>query len=93
MRTLHEELLYLKERGPRDRANGICANITKGYELQLMKLFKMWPKFSGSLLYPVPHSGIGASLAYNTIQDLWDKSTEYGRDRWEFLDFLIEVSK
>lgn len=62
---------------------------------KLIDLFERWPKFSGHIGFPVPAPkewGVDASDAYTLTQEadtLWDRSTEYGRLRWELLDFLI----
>lgn len=52
-------------------------------------LFEAWPKFSGSIVYPVPGcGGRSGSWAYNYAGDVW--VGEYGDLRWELLDFMIE---
>lgn len=45
-----------------------------------------WPKHSGDWYFPIP----GGVDAFYNCPDKWDRSTEYGRLRWELLDFLIE---
>jgi hypothetical protein len=59
-------------------------------------MFSEWPKFSGSLDYPIPSNLFGAQRAYLVAfnQDaMWDKTTEYGLLRWELLEWLIESLK
>lgn len=51
-----------------------------------------WPKFSGSLMYPVPSNGNDPSTAFNNNifcrKSMWEG--EYGQNRMELLDWLIE---
>lgn len=66
---------------------GICRSV--GYQHDLIKLFELWPKYSGSIVFPIP----GGMLAYNEAKlndTLWDLNTEYGQLRWELLEWLIE---
>jgi len=87
----------LRDEGPTYVSFGICTNVkslTSNYDGSptaiMYDLFKSWPKFSGDKYYPVPSpSGCNASLEYDDSFDLWDKTTEYGRSRWELLDFMI----
>jgi len=79
------------------RKYGICSNfyqfiIDSGYHTKffnherktfLEHYFKRWDKFSGDSAYPVP----GGEHAYNS-ENVWDKSTEYGKLRWELFDFI-----
>ena len=60
----------------------------------LSKLMRLWPKYAEGV-YAVPGTN-GRCPAYSfssAVDDgtLWDRSTEYGRLRWELLSFLIEV--
>lgn len=62
--------------------------------------FEIWPKFSGMLGWPVPSAESVPSAdpmkTYYSASDagsLWDETTEYGRLRYELLDFLIEQIK
>ena len=65
-------------------------------EERLWGLGTRWPLYSGVLWHPVPHpeyeNPIEAYLAaYQPDgKGLWDKSTEYGRNHYALLDFLIE---
>lgn len=52
-----------------------------------------WPKHSGTISYPVRHPELAPELAYYYTEDKWDASTEYGRNRRELLDYLIEKEK
>lgn len=57
----------------------------------LRSYMKDWPKYSGAPLYPVPHPELSAGLAYETYMytGLYDKRTEYGRNRIELAEYLI----
>lgn len=71
---------------------GICSNVRILHSI-LEFGFPSWPKFSGNIEYPVPHPQFTPVKGYDyaLINDiLWDKETQYGRDRWELVDFLIE---
>lgn len=97
---LHEKLLdglkLLKESGPLDKSYGICCNIQYKHQVEhlLEELFPYWSKYSGELLWPVPSDNpeYDNYEAYIKLyrKDKWDRETQYGRDRWELLDFLIE---
>lgn len=52
-----------------------------------------WPKHSGTIIYPVRHPELAPEQAYYHTEDKWDASTEYGRNRRELLDYLIEKEK
>ena len=52
-----------------------------------------WDKFSGSLIYPIKAEYEDGYTAYNTTINKWDKSTQYGRERWELLEGLINYCK
>lgn len=68
---------------------GICHSVGYQHELDLIQLFKRWPKYSGSIVFPMP----GGMYAYNEASlnnTLWDRNTEYGQLRWELLEWLIE---
>lgn len=92
--TLLAALRTVRENGPHDINMGICAAVVAADEdcdtFQvddlLEELFTRWPEYSGILPYPVP----GGYTAYMTAASCWDRDTEYGRLRWELLDFCIE---
>ena len=57
----------------------------------LLPYFEAWPKYSWVWLYPVPHTYMTPREAFaNCADDLFNKDTEYGRNRRELLAFLIE---
>ena len=72
---------------------GICSEFNRHYHgcfdksEDLRRLFRLWPKFSGCAVYPVPGSGAAFSRAVSTKR-LW--SGEYGKLRKELLNFMIE---
>ncbi len=79
---------------------GICHHIHNFYgnrqvspkELseEYEKLFRMWPKFSGNIQFPVSGiDGMSAEESYVYTKNLWRQSSQYGRDRMELLDFMI----
>ena len=93
---IYDALLKIKECP--DEQYGICTNLhlrcenlsQTGYvSLFLEQSFPNWDKFSGSLHLPIPEVD-GLNHRYGK---LWDKTTQYGRLRWELLDFLIECAK
>lgn len=95
--NLLNNLRRIKAEGPRVPANGICSNakpwVHSHIEINLLyDVFRVWPKRSGVCGYPVPSGDtyVGAVTAYNAATDCWDRNTEYGRLRWELLDFCIE---
>jgi len=55
--------------------------------------FSEWPKSSGDKNYPVPDGDMDPEVAFDTTEDLWDTNTEYGRNRFELLDFLIQEAE
>lgn len=60
-------------------------------------MFKKWPHFSGNEVYPVP-STVRARWespkdAFMSIKNLWSKRTNYGRLRWDLLEFMIDQTQ
>lgn len=78
---------------------GICGQLflTPKELTKLNKVFTRWPKFSGTLSYPIPLSGTTPKTAYMTYSvkcwNMWDKTEEYGKLRHELLDFCISHLK
>lgn len=89
--TLLERLRTLRDGVPEFCHAGICGNIgtvSGGDEEQLTALFRSWPKFSGSVVYPVPGvDRMTPSEAFVYIHDVW--VGEYGDLRRELLDHCI----
>ena len=79
---------------------GICANAQSALLFVdvrisevtdfLIPYFKRWPKFSGNPDYPVSHPRLMPDEAYFDTKHYFEKYTEYGRNRWELLHFLID---
>lgn len=50
------------------------------------------PEYSGAPVFPIPAPNGGCpSDAFYDHPDLWDISTEYGRSRWEAIDYLLSL--
>ena len=73
---------------------GICRKFDCYYlgdatygHFELRRLFRLWPKYSGDIVYPVPggHEAFWSAVRYETT---W--SGEYGKLRKELLNFMIE---
>ena len=104
MTDLLTALKQLRENGPKDRDEGICAQFdlyglySSQEQMRRFKAsFKTWPHYSGDHSFPVPSpdKSVDAIYAYfDESNDLWDRDTEYGRLRWDLLDHIIaEMSK
>ena len=73
---------------------GICGEFDYYYlgdatygRFELRRLFRLWPKYSVDIVYPVP----GGHVAYRSAAGtkfMW--SGEYGKLRKELLNFMIE---
>lgn len=89
-----QALRKLRENGPECVSVGICAN-TYGVVGRLVReLSPSWKKYSGNDRYPVPAVMYSTPYQeYVLTKNLWDKSTEYGRLRWELLDHLIAMAE
>ena len=75
--------------------SGICGYLLNaGCSLEgntLYNIFERWPSFSGSFSYPVQgYNNLSARGAYLKGGCSWDKGSEYGRARWDLVDFLIK---
>ena len=60
----------------------------------LHPIFKTWPKFSGSINFPVTTKRPGSpEYMYGEVRKVWggywNRNTEYGANRRELLTFLI----
>lgn len=82
------------------RSMGICRQLRdmNAWDPWIYQKFEKWPKFSGNIDFPVPKKylwvieGDPENAFWTTMADgdMWDRDTQYGRDRWELLDFLIQ---
>lgn len=96
-RALTQLLKQLKElhaAGPKDPTLGICQVGTEETKPYFIEIWENWPKYSGMRLFPVPaFEGQQSKEAENSFYKtnlLWDKNTEYGRNRWELLEWIIK---
>ena len=80
-------------RGVRQRATGSLVQAEEqgnDAEYWVEVTAKEWPKYSGNRWYPVRHPDMNSFKAYvDPSIYMWDPSTEYGRNRYELLEFLI----
>lgn len=76
---------------------GICTNASCHYVSSYLSQF--WPLFSGDSNYPIPHPNMEPEDAFNEFYDLWgdraflhlrDPDDHYRRNRWDYLDWLID---
>jgi hypothetical protein len=98
----HKACVLLKEnvgKKKHDTSCGICANLeqilgddTNFFEY-MHTYIQSWPLYTGIRTYPVPDDGSGLSPedAYNRMINLW--RGEYGKNRKNLLNHLIEVSR
>ena len=59
----------------------------------IVLMAQSWQKHSGYFNYPVPGVVDSPIDAYNAAEDLWDRETEYGRNRWELVQYLLDFCK
>lgn len=92
-----ETLLKIKDDYPitfKGKGNGICSYFGLASAKYITSKFPLWPKYSGISNFPVKSgrtetSSRSAFYRYHK----WSRCTQYGKDRWELLDFLIEQVK
>lgn len=94
--TLLDQLRRMAVGDVAQRCYGICSNVSRAFEPKvhqqevmplLRRAYRVWPKWSGDLDYPVPHPSLGCMGAYANTLDLW--AGEYGETRMELVHFLI----
>ena len=96
--SLHDQLKAILVSRIKDR--GICGQLN-GDEVDwnfVYEMFSRWPGFSGSDAFPIKgYQGatdiVSCRNSYvlaNQDGRLWDKTTDYGRDRWALLEFCIK---
>ena len=93
-----EALIHIRDQGPDHADAGICrcATLLVGWDCShhIQVAAYEWPKHSGLPAYPVPSTtATSARTAYWYALDsgtMWRRNTEYGKLRWELLDYLIE---
>lgn len=104
--TLLELFKYIKSTGiaSNEKTFGICHFIYSKYDIKdkkdLRDLFRKWPCFSGNNVFPIP-SALNFTLINISREDSaedcyiecfnkWDKSTNYGKARWNFVEWAID---
>ena len=77
--------------------SGICYRLDLGQYTSTHKLIGLmaqdWQKHSGYFDYPVPGVVVSPVCMYHATHDLWDRKTEYGRNRWELVQYLLDFCK
>ena len=53
-------------------------------------MFFQWSKYSCSQAYPVPHELYDSKDAFYHASNLWDITTQYGRDRRELCGWFAD---
>lgn len=88
-----EALLKIKKVGPRFQDDGICANIVleNGSSLTaIIDLVREWPHYSGNALFPIhTNKKLSPMWQFDTTYNHWDHNTNYGRRRWQLVNYLI----
>lgn len=99
-----EALEQVKPTGT-DKEHGICHNLVgvshehstlpvrATFFSMCVDAYKDWPKYSGNEDFPVPHNTHDCADAYYECINLWDRRTQYGKDRYELLNHLIQWYK
>lgn len=89
------KLSALIERGeitsPRD---GLCFMLTSLESEVVCDIFASWPKYSGRTRFPVQHPEMPPNIAYTEESykgNLYDTTTEYGRNRLELAEFIRQA--
>ena len=96
---LLKTLLQIKQLNEPNPSFGMCWHVNTMTEdpscvYYFTQLIRGWPKHSGDKYYPVPATTApNAGTQYLRTRDitgLWNKETEYGKLRYELLDWCIE---
>lgn len=91
LERLLKELKKLQAGDITFRKEGICYNVSSSGVSCLQKAWVQWPKYSGTQWFPVPSpSAVFPVVSSYYTYTKWDKDTEYGKLRYELVDFLIE---
>lgn len=67
--------------------DGLISNVRDQFVIE--KLIEGWPKHSGVMEFPISVGKIGPWKKYVQCDNKWNHKTEYGRLRWELLEWLI----
>lgn len=78
------------ETGAQDCTYGICSHIATSHanNINIKEILSSWDKYSGDWEFPIPHPTLDPEQAYFCTENLWDRNTIYGRNRWEALYYL-----
>lgn len=68
--------------------NGLVSSVSDQFIIE--KLIEDWPKHSGVREFPISVGRISPWGEYTRCDNKWDRRTQYGRLRWELLEWLIE---
>lgn len=60
--------------------------------IEMRRLFLRWSKYSGNLEFPIP-GGATAYIEAARNEELWSKSTKYGRLRWQLCRFMRKTAR
>lgn len=94
---VHTALVDLKNNIPASIL-GICFHLGNrlrdarvDYQEELAEAFEAWPKFSGSIQWPVPCPNAGSPMeAYANSCNMWNPEDAYGALRLELLDHMVQ---
>jgi len=81
---------------PTNKKYGIChaiyGSIVPGFVCvdKIQQLAARWPKYSGVRRYPVPSPHATPRYAYIRRCNMWDRRTQYGRNRRELCQFIAD---
>ena len=67
--------------------DGLISNVRDQFVIG--KLIEGWPKHSGVMEFPISVGKISPWKKYGLCDNKWNRKTEYGRLRWELLEWLI----
>ena len=67
--------------------DGLISNVRDQFVIE--KLIEGWPKHSGVMELPISVGKISPWTEYFRCNNKWNRKTEYGRLRWELLEWLI----
>jgi len=96
---IHLRKLGNREIKPTNKEYGMCTdldvhtniNIRAAYIGDRFKhIYKTWPKYSGSINFPVPHPKLNSTQAYQIGKSLWDARTTYGKNRLELCLYIAD---
>lgn len=84
---IHLINLGMNSSDPKHKSFGLCSELYEKFDMKecsisfVSKYAKSWSEYSNKQMFPVPHDPLGPECAYGSVENMWDKSTEYGRSR------------